>query len=1219
MNDSATTLEGMSDTGHFELLATAVLRRAHPDCANLIHTGINAEGKPIRSPIDGITLIPGSSPPRFVMIQHTTDARTKLRGKWMGDGEDIAKAATLINQERQRAPEARLTLILTTNRIPNEDVFRDAHSFANSLGIDLDIWDRSRLSDFLDHTPDGQWLRHIYLGISQERLSFDLLAAISEQSESSFQATLLDSPKAWIDRKLDTAIQSRIKDGNSTTFIVMPSGMGKSTALSRLFSRWITNSNIGLWIPAEVLKDAHTLDQAIDVVLHTYSPKLENNAGVLARTFGSRERPLLLIVDDINRSSQPAALLERLTAWCASIGPSNNSAASQPSTLHILCPVWPQTLEQIPERVRRTVESCAVVHGSFSNAEAIEAVLSRAAIAEIPLSRMRASEIAAALGNDPLLIAIASAGTCPNLSAASAIPAFITQQIAVCADSSRSNFISNDYHRAIGELAWEMLVRRIQIPRWNEISEWFKNKTDILDPIRNLARQRTLCHIEGSDERAVLVFRHDRVRNAVFAACLSKSMAQDQLSSDVISEPYYADVLGQALVAADLPQTWVERLMHNNPLALFYALWMFEEPSTDFEHGIIAAILAWLDTPAAKSKSTEQMRWAMHAVLAEIDSPVSLQIASRFQQSGWSLDYAKFRNGDLLRGAAVCYSLDPSCNASYRDALIQHVIERDPALIEKLSAQLIAAELTSSLRTGSLYLAGFIANPALSDAIATCWQLFGNTPDNLAAFIWAACHCSDEHPEHVLDPMFKYWASLPEPDEKDSDKPHRQLLYDHGIHFGFARFVPEASLQYLLTKAELEELRWPITLLVEHIDHPDVVAFIARERAHVAHRTEETGGFSPWLSIGSASLNRRDGQLSDSSRKRLREIWESNDSDAHLQERAFELWALHAKREDLLLLPNQPPESKLGDRVLQLRVKLGDTSAIPEFRQKIRTAKYSAYWWQFARDFWCTELTEQLEEELTRRGESFVPTWEKSSYASDMITADLIMTITPVVAEKILATHWSHLRYDNHFVEAALFVATPRSLALAENSLKECPTPNELLKYLDHRWQIGGSEQRDRLTNDRLNAIEPYLDLLSDSTIHSLWGACNVHAFHEWRRRHLDHRLTQQWSGRCGVNDLALFAELDQLATDTNRGWPDFWLDQFDERGDPPDRALNTVKEWLAARRTLPALQIAAKCIALRGQRSDLGILDIPEAPTGAEANEIRLDTRFAVYRRSIV
>lgn len=1218
MNESATSLEGMSDTGQFELLATAVLRRAHPDCANLIHTGINANGKPIRSPIDGITLIPGSVPPHFVMIQHTTYERPKLRGKWLGVGEDFDKATTLINQERHRAPESRLTLILTTNRVPSEDLVRDVHAQARISNINLDIWDRSRIADFLDHTPEGQWLRQSFLGINQERLSFDLLAEVSTQSARSLQVTLIDNPEAWIDRKLDAVIKSRIEGDNGITFVVMPSGMGKTTALSRLFSRWVSNSNIGLWISAEALQEAHTLDQAIDTVLHAYAPKLEKNAGALARTFGTHERPLLLIVDDINRTPRPAALLERLAAWSTTIGHSSNSAAAQPITLRILCPVWPQTLEQIPEAVRRTVESHAVIHGSFNDTEAIEAVINRAAIAQIPLSRMRAAEIATALGNDPLLIAIASPETSAGLSAASVIPTFISQQIAACSASSQGSFIAGDYHRALSELAWEILVRHNLLPRWDEILEWFRNRTEILDPLRNLTRQRTLCHTEGDDQSAVFVFRHDRIRNAVLAIALNRRMVLDKLPDEVLSEPYYADVLGQALVGNDLPQTWIERLKHRNPLALFYALRMFEEPSTDFEHAITSAILSWLDTPEALNKSTEQMQWAMHAVLAEIDSPATLQVASRFQQTGWSLDYAKFRNGDLLRGAAVCYSLDPGRNAPYRDALIQHVIERDSALIEKLGAQLIAPELTSKLRTGSLYLAGFIANPDLGNAIATCWQLFGNTPDNLAAFVWAACQCSDEHPERILDPIFGYWASLPERDENDNKKPHRNLVYDHGIQWGFARRVPTGSLQYLIAKAKQEELRWPITFLIEHIDHPDAVAFIAGERARIAHEIEGSGQFPPWLSVGSTSLDRRNYSLSARSRERLRQIWEAENADAHLRERAFELWAINAKQEELSILPNPLPIEKLGDRSLQLRIRLGDLTAIPEFRNKIRTAKRPAYWWQFARDFWCPELLEQLDEELTRRGERINPTWDMSEYEADWITSDLIMKISSSDAEKLLVKHWPHLRYDDHFVQAALFVATPRSLALADESIRECPTPTKLLEYLDHRWSIGGTEQRDRLTNDRLNAIEPYLDLLTDSTIHSLWEACNVHGLYEWRRRHLDHRLTQQWSSRCGIDDLSLFAELDQLATE-DRHWPDFWLKQFDERGDPPNRALNIVKEWLAARRTLSALQITAKCIALRGQRSDLGILDIPEAPTGAEADEIRSDTRFAVFRRSIV
>jgi hypothetical protein len=47
-------LEGITDEGAFELLITAILGLAEPEYQRLIHVGINAQGKTIRSPVDGI-------------------------------------------------------------------------------------------------------------------------------------------------------------------------------------------------------------------------------------------------------------------------------------------------------------------------------------------------------------------------------------------------------------------------------------------------------------------------------------------------------------------------------------------------------------------------------------------------------------------------------------------------------------------------------------------------------------------------------------------------------------------------------------------------------------------------------------------------------------------------------------------------------------------------------------------------------------------------------------------------------------------------------------------------------------------------------------------------------------------------------------------------------------------------------------------------------------
>ena len=75
---TAAKLESMTDTGQFELLATSVLRKADSKYAAIIHTGVNAQGKTIVDPVDGLCLIPNSDPPHYIFVAHTTTNRSKL-------------------------------------------------------------------------------------------------------------------------------------------------------------------------------------------------------------------------------------------------------------------------------------------------------------------------------------------------------------------------------------------------------------------------------------------------------------------------------------------------------------------------------------------------------------------------------------------------------------------------------------------------------------------------------------------------------------------------------------------------------------------------------------------------------------------------------------------------------------------------------------------------------------------------------------------------------------------------------------------------------------------------------------------------------------------------------------------------------------------------------------------------------------------------------------
>ena len=126
-------LSQITDPGVFERLATAVLREANSQYKALVHTGVNAEGKTVKSPLDGICYIPNSNPRHLVAVHHATGPSIKLRHKWLNDPKkvktkkkptapegDVIKTLKIIKAERSKYPTLSATLVLTSNNEPSE-------------------------------------------------------------------------------------------------------------------------------------------------------------------------------------------------------------------------------------------------------------------------------------------------------------------------------------------------------------------------------------------------------------------------------------------------------------------------------------------------------------------------------------------------------------------------------------------------------------------------------------------------------------------------------------------------------------------------------------------------------------------------------------------------------------------------------------------------------------------------------------------------------------------------------------------------------------------------------------------------------------------------------------------------------------------------------------------------------------------------------------------
>src|SRR5262245_60894571 len=146
---TAAKLEALVDRSLFERLATSVLRKAEPSCSAVIHTGINADGETIVSPIDGLHVLPNSDPQHYVFVQHTTTDRGRLRGKWLSNPDaDLAKAIAEVTKIRQQQARARFTVVLTTNQRVDPQLVIDVQQQAHKEQVAVVIWEQSLIADF---------------------------------------------------------------------------------------------------------------------------------------------------------------------------------------------------------------------------------------------------------------------------------------------------------------------------------------------------------------------------------------------------------------------------------------------------------------------------------------------------------------------------------------------------------------------------------------------------------------------------------------------------------------------------------------------------------------------------------------------------------------------------------------------------------------------------------------------------------------------------------------------------------------------------------------------------------------------------------------------------------------------------------------------------------------------------------------------------------------
>ena len=1255
---TAESIEGITDAGKFEILATRVLRIEDEDCRFLEHLGENATGKTISSSLDAFCLIPGSKPPRFVMAAFTTAAPKKLKRKWLFDHRqasrtqkatakddgDLVKAARHAEALRKDHSDAEFVVHLCTNRCLRDDKLRsEVYKKAEEFRLTPVFLEQSRIRDCLDMKPEGQWLRKEHLGIQAELLSLSLLKSLSVKSLQGYSQEFFITPPNL--KFVTTAIQRALgesirREGRAVHIVSGASGSGKSVASYQVLREHIESGGIGLWIPGEIAARASSFEEAVETTLHSLYPTIQNGAGAVALGLATPQHALLLVVDDVNRGGDPTTTMRKLVPWARPL-PSTEENDTLPSRWSVIIPVWDVFWAPLDPMYRSSTWLSRIPLSRMSENEALQCLQCALGAQAGAFLEAQLHQLVETLGYDPILIAMfgelfrnSATGNVDTL-AHEVMKRFISSARAEAASSG--SYIEADYQEALLALARSMLQHRELYPLWSDVTRWLTDQQAAV--VRRLVALGKICRVTERSVEPRFEFRHDRILEYYLASALGAMLEAPSEHVSVLSDPFYATFLGRAIATTGAYKHAVSWVRTHSPLALIAAIRFLTPENNATSTTIVKTAREWLTEAARDPATPPTLLYESYRLLAETDSPFVIEITESLDRN-WYLCHARLANGDAMAGArafADRSNFRPATNAPYLDHLLERALRHHRhALISGCQQMLERADLQEAERIGALTLAGFIGADELANSIRVAWDSTRNKHNILLAALWAGVRCGEWSPSTLLDSMVTVWSSLPD-EHPNASLSNRERVADQ-LRFAVRRGISTSVLCYLVDIATRNKaLRSLIAYMLKQVNHPVAVRYLVMLAAEAENRAEREGNTSLWSLIlqhdwdATRNLGYR---LSGDALNAIRALWESPVSEGSLKKTAFAFWVNATDDSDALRAI--PPEHPQFKDALRRRTLLGDFTAIPYVKAILGS---DTHWFYVIAHTWCAEFWHITDQALLTLREQTPTDFSGGQTNGHYILANLLRDIPGEEAEKLLVKHWDHLWYSKHFVQVALYLSTEQCTALANMALQKWPPHIDAFEHLGMFFGFSTLGLSDRLSLAQLETLQPYLKQLDIHTMMQMAEFCVRHGYREWADRYLrpelDRRraeLEQQSKDRDFLESMArhhfptdtdLLKELDwieqQQHPEGHIRYIGQWCKEFERRQDDPSRSRRLLEQWLAQSPSVARLKIVGNAVLRNGSRQDLQLLTKYHIEGSQEQLErLRADVRFAVMRRSL-
>ncbi len=284
----------------------------------------------------------------------------------------------------------------------------------------------------------------------------------------------------------------------------------------------------------------------------------------------------------------------------------------------------------------------------------------------------------------------------------------------------------------------------------------------------------------------------------------------------------------------------------------------------------------------------------------------------------------------------------------------------------------------------------------------------------------------------------------------------------------------------------------------------------------------------------------------------------------------------------------------LADQALRARLRTSDASAAPLLRQRLRKKKWSRFWWHEARGIGLNQLKEEVAEFMADRRQLIAGGKQRAE--ADYILAELLMDRRDTFAAQTLIDNWDHLAGSSYFVQAALYMATPKLICLAQEAIEKSDSISELLKYMDMHWGVKMFGRPGITDRAQLEALTPYLIHLDEGQLCSLFEAANSLGELEWRRTYIDPHMARIERGYCAGDSHSIFRSLDKAIQDDGvhrdreirAHW---WFERREKELCNRQQLLGLITEWSRTRSDVESAHFLLSAIAEFGERGDLKLL----------------------------